>query len=267
MSNCPVIAGTNSVGLFSLSVVGGNITSTLPLDNLKNPWRGRPARITTTATTVEIKGTSPSAITCSLLALVGHDLGYYRQITVKLYSGQNQTGTLLYNSGAMQSNRGDGTSIGDASDLWVYFPAVTCFSFTITITGVPVGGLINIQHMILDNALQLARGFDSRALSFRFFERAKLLTTSAGSGIPENGQKRIREFTWTFPALDATDRMLLEMLEVASTGQLFYVVSFPEGSSREKLLLAMMCRLQGDVVYHSTGRGANNAVTLAFREA
>lgn len=265
MSNCPVISGTNRVGGFALSMQYA--TAVTPLDNLRTPWRSRVAKFTATSDRVHIRGSAAGLIPMSLIALIGHDMGYSRTVQIKLYSAANQGGTLLYDSGIKQSDNGDGTSIGDKRDFWHFFGQVNAQSFLIILSGLIAGEQFSIQGLWVDNATQFVRGFDSRSLAFRLFEMPKLLTTSAGSSVPESARKRIRQFNWVFPAIDDVDRMLLELLEVSAVDQLFYVISMPEGGKREKLLYSMLCRLQGDVIYHKTGMGGNNAVTLGFREA
>lgn len=123
------------------------LVSTLPVTNLQDPSRSRPARTTSTATQVITGGWSVLEMVGSM-ALSRHNLSSGATLQLELFSGAGLTGSLLFDSGEALAVSAFGWGEfgwgmtgwgGSVFDSWpdrfsnLYFTAVLARSFRLTI--------------------------------------------------------------------------------------------------------------------------------------
>lgn len=98
MTNLRII-GINEADTATLSATPSLVT-TLPVTNLQDPARAKVARTSSLATQY-IYGNFSGVKNISAMALVRHNFTAVATLQLRLYSGSNQTGTLVYDSGAL----------------------------------------------------------------------------------------------------------------------------------------------------------------------
>lgn len=94
------LVSTNAVDTATLT--SSDFTATLPVTNLQLEGRARVARTTNATGTKTINGNFSGTTLCSALVLYGHNLSGTATWRLRLYSGTNQTGTVVYDSTTLQ---------------------------------------------------------------------------------------------------------------------------------------------------------------------
>jgi hypothetical protein len=180
----------------TLSASAG-VVAAMPVTNLQDPSRGRFMRTTSIASQT-INGNFTLAALVSSVVLYSHTLTSSATWQIKFYDGLNQTGTLLFDSGAQPAYSGKsfgeliygvdvwGASVftgwGKAfSQLWMN-SGVVALSFQIIIQDPSnTVGYWDAGRLIIGNYLEPLENIDYGAIEFGWQEDSKQTRTGGGT--------------------------------------------------------------------------------------
>lgn len=232
----------------SLSVgQGTGLYQDTPVENISFLSNARIARFSTPQESV-ILGQWDQAKPLSSLVLWRHNLTSLGKIRLEIFSGPNQTGFLLYDSGEIPAL--DAKLLQDIEwgveplsstvfTNWVlrysvlWFPRVLGVSFRITLKDSTVSH-IDLARVYLGRYFEPDLNF-SYGHSLKWVDESPQYKTADGSIYSENWEPK-REFSFSLDWLSETDRpIFFDALRRVGRRRDFFISAFPEaGGSKER---------------------------------
>lgn len=219
----------------------------LPVTNLQDQTRGRVWRSNGVIAAQHILGDLSGFQNCSALALVRHNLTATGTYRLRLYDQTGQTGTLLYDSGAVTLG---GTILGWGAFVWgtdpwgagslqdwpvpyfvAWFPTVRALSFDLELTDTAnPDGYLQASRLVLGAYFEPECNADA-ALEMSWEEQSKQVRTEGGT-LRTDEREPYRRFAMILPRLTASERTtLLDRLRRAGLRNDLFLSCAPEMSA------------------------------------
>lgn len=259
------------------------VESNFPLTNMLNQNKGEPTRWDMSSTTsTAITFSSATAYAGNAFMIKGHNMPSDATVRVRLYAGESQTGTLLYDSTATaiyliipwgemiagidpwgnyydpQSNLDTVFSVG--------FDTVEFKSAQIDIANpTPTNGILEIDKMALFFAWTPTYNFENGATTV--IEDSTIMNqTVAGGFRPSNFPAR-RRMDINFSYMSDQDRSLLSHILVERTTKAndLYIIANPNATGVSKYLHTSIFKREGDSEFTQTEYNFND-YALILRE-
>lgn len=219
------------------------MVATLPVGNLQDAARARVARTVGLPAPQYVRGDWPGSRTCNGFALWRHNLTGAATIRLKLWAGLGQTGTLLYDSGAVAL--GDIIPYGnyvygvDTYGAWLFqdwivacatlwFDAVSALSFELQIAdSANMTGYFQLARCYLGSYFSPSRNM-SFGHKFRWEDDSTQERTD-GNTLRTDARERYRVLRLNISTLDEAERgALAEILRINGKELDMFVALFPE---------------------------------------
>lgn len=225
--------------------------ATLPVENLQDAARARVARSDGLPATQYIRGDWTASQACSGFALWRHNLTGAATLRLKLWAGAGQTGTLLYDSGAVAL--GDVNLWGEFTwgvDTWggwlfqdwpvaaaiMWFASVSALSFELAIVD-PA----NTAGYMQASRIYLGQYFSPSDKNFNFggkmrWEDESTQERTDGGSLRTDTREPYRVFRFLMATLIEADRAALsEILRVNGKSLDMFLSMYPEdGGTKER---------------------------------
>lgn len=219
-----------------------DFVSTMPVTNLQLEGRAKTARTTNATGTKIVYGTWASVKSVSAFCLYRHNLTTDATFRLRLWSGANQSGDILYDSGTLTIGQiipwgyfpwGDPWAAFDQQG-WespfraIYFTSVAALSFQLDFTdGGNPDGYLDAKRIVLGPYLDTINPAVG-GLSVEWVDPSLQRRTRAGS-IRSESEAMWRRYTLTFDSLPESDRAaLLDAARQAGKKFEVFLSVFPE---------------------------------------
>jgi len=256
MSNLKLIT-SNMIDSMTLRSMPAALAS-LPITHLQNSLRSRPVRIT--GTNVTINGEGIKGIVDGF-ALANHNLTGDSTLRLRLYTGSNQTGSIVYDSGIITLARitpwgafeggwgidpwGSAVPNSDLPQTWsVWFDEVIALSFRCELRA-PQNQHIDIGRLFIGKSFSPRHNY-SYGGGISWVEQATQTRTEGGSLMVE-AAKAYRKLKVSLDWLDEGDRDLLSrlLLRHGKAGDMLVTLN-PERVDAIGLEETLLCRRVND---------------------
>ena len=225
------------------------LVTTLPVTNLQNVSRCGVARTSSTADQ-EILGTWSADRCLSHCTLYRHNLTSDGTVQLELFSGASQTGSLLYDSGAVDAHPikalGDMDLVYDplATSVFtgwewaftsIWFDALWCRSFRLTLSdGSNAAGYLQASRLVLGRHFEPLNNF-SYGVEMAWDEGTQSSRTEGGSLRSENTES-FRRIKFSLNRLNDGERArVTELTRVLGRRKDFFVSCYPTvGGAKER---------------------------------
>lgn len=257
-----------------------------PVERLRDPMKGRPARWSMGAGTLQISGTTSSDDRAATgLLIKGHNIAGDATVRLRLYNGEAGTGDVVYDSddhpgaGAMHTLKGWGEMVAGI-DPWggafdgdsgldpvfaLTWPTVRYQSFRLDIAVPnPVNGVVEIDKLALFLAWSPPYGYE-RGDTTAVDDASEHVETRAGGIRTIEGPIR-RRLDLDFAYMNDIPRnILMDILVRARKSGDLYIIGNPSWTGYSKFMSSSIFRRDNDASYQTIVHNGSN-LALRLRE-
>ena len=248
------------------------LVATLPIANLQEPSRYKIAR-TTSAASQDIKGEWATNRCLSCCALYRHNLTSVGTLRLQLYSGAAQSGSVLYDSGAVVSHPikavGDMDLVYDPLQTSVFtgwdwafttlwFSAIWCRSFKLTLADASnPAGYFQAARLVLGRHLEPLYNMNY-GVEMGWDENTKLTRTDGGS-LRSESTEGFRRLNFNLEHLtDGNRARIVELTRVLGKRKDFFISCFPGANGAKERDYSMLAKFSAipTLIYPTFGEFA-----------
>lgn len=250
------VISTNDADAATLT--SADFVASLPVTNLQIEGRARVARTTNATGSKTIKGNWPAAKVVGALVLYGCNFTSQATTRLECYSGANQTGTVVYDSGTVTALEalgwGDfgwglapwGATVftGWSSTFAVLWlpQAVSALSFRVTVTDAAnPAGYLQIKRLLIGSYFEPVVNPDF-GLQLGWATNDQQVRTMASS-IRTDIRARYRNLSGNLGGLEPGERAIfMEIARAVGLASELFVSVYPDATGAQKRDYSMLCK-------------------------